>query len=254
MSYTKSTMKFKNIWEVSEYHTARYGAPGERRKEKRKITPEVMEKRNQYNRERMCRWKLLMYFAKNDYFVTLTFRTKERPPDMAEAKKIFREFYLKVKKQYKKRGEELRWIRNIEVGSRGAWHIHMAVNRIQDTDMIIRDAWKYGKVVNQLLYEKGQFRELAAYLVKTPKTNAALREADYSTSRNMPLPEPEKKIYRHWNMKEYMEPKDRESVDADYHIRIPKGFRLDKNSYHEGINPFTGYRYRNYTLVRNRRE
>lgn len=256
MSYTRSTMRFKNVWEVSEYHTARYGAPGQLRQEKKKPTPEIMEKRNQYNRERLARWRLRMYFGPNDYFVTLTFRAKERPPDMTAAKKIFRDFCLKVGKQYKKRGYEIRWIRNIEVGTRNAWHIHLVVNRVPDTDIIIREAWPYGKVINQLLYERGEFRELAAYITKTPKTDSSLRETNYSTSRNMPLPEPEKKVYKHWKTwREFKKPEDRDAVDADYHVRIPKGFYLDKESYHEGINPFTGYKYRTYTLIRiNRRD
>lgn len=255
MSVTKTTMKFKNVWEVAEYHTAKYGAPGQKRQKKKKPTPEMMAKRNQYNRERLTRWRLLQYFAANDYFVTLTFGKKERPPDMETAKQLFRDFYMEVKKQYKKRGHEVRWIRNIEVGTRNAWHIHLVINRIPDTDIIIREAWPHGKVVNQLLYEKGEFRELAAYITKTPKTDSSLRETDYSTSRNMPLPEPEKKVYKHWGTwKAFEEPKDREAVDTDYNVRIPKGFYLDKNSYHEGINPFTGYKYRTYTLIRLRRD
>ena len=131
-------------------------------------------------------------------------------------------------------------MRNIEVGTKGAWHIHIIVNRIPDTDIILREAWEHGKVVSQLLYEKGEFAELAAYITKTPKTDPKLRESSYSTSKNLPLKEPEEKVYRHWK--------------TFHKIRIPEGYYLDKESYHEGINPVTGYKYRTYTLLEIRKK
>lgn len=251
MSYTKILRKTKKVIEVSEYHSARYGAPGQLRSKRKKPTPELIEKRNQYNRERTARLKMNEHMEKNDYYVTMTFTVEARPPDMDTAKLIFREFREKVSKEYKKRGSQFKWMRNIEVGTKNAWHIHMVLNRIQDTDIILREAWPHGKVIMQLTYEKGSFRELAAYITKTPKTDKRLREASYSASRNMPLPEPVKRIYKHWKTwKEFIYPEDRDPLDTDYHVRIPKGYYLDKDSYHEGVNPFTGYKYRTYTLVK----
>lgn len=255
MSYIQSVTKLENVWEVSQYHTGRYGAPGQERQKKKKPTPEMMEKRNQYNKERLARMKMQQYIQENDYFATFTFEKSRRPPDMDTAVEIFRALRIVIKKEYNKRGHEAYWFRNIEVGTKGAWHVHMVINRIPDTDLILRKAWKYGKVICQLTYEKGNFRELAAYITKTPRTDPRLREASYSTSRNMPLPEPEKTVYKHWKTwKIFVEPEDREAMESDYHVRIPKGFYLDKDSYHEGVNPFTGYKYRTYTLIRiNRR-
>lgn len=240
MAYKKKTYKFRNAIEIEEYHTARYGAPGQERQDKRNPTPEQMERQNQYNREKKARRKLREHFDVNDYFSCLTYRKEERPPDMATAKKHFTDFMKEVRKQYKKRGAPVKWMRNIEVGTKNGWHIHIIINRIPDTDIILKNAWKYGKVKNELLYEKGEFAELAAYITKTPKTDSRLQEADYSASRNLPIPKPEEKIYRHW--KTWKEP------------RIPKGYYLDKNSYHEGKNPVTGYKYRTYTLIRTQRE
>lgn len=243
MGYKKKEMRFKYAREVMEYHTARYGAPGQKRIKRKKHTPEQMEQINRLNRERIARWKLREHFDVNDYFSALTYRKEERPSGMSGAKEDFRKFIRIVRKEYKKRGMELKWMRNIEVGTRGAWHVHIIVNRIADTDLILKKAWKKGKVINQLLYEKGEFASLAAYITKTPKTDQRLQESHYSASRNLPLRDPIEKTYRHWKTW-----KDIEKV------RIPEGFYLDKDSYVEGINPFTGYKYRRYTLLRVRRE
>ena len=114
-------------------------------------------------------------------------------PDVQAAKKDWSEALKIIRREYKKRGEQLFWMRNIEVGTKGAWHIHLAINRIPDTDVILKKAWTKGKVVNQLLYEQGEYKELAAYITKTPRTDNRLRESNYDASRNMPLPEPKEK-------------------------------------------------------------
>ena len=241
MAYKKKIYRFKNAIEVEEYHTGRYGAPGQKRQKREKPTPEQVERINQRNKEKTCRRRLRAHFDVNDYFTDLTYAKNARPPDMDTAKKHFRDFIRIIRKEYRKRGEDLKWIRNIEVGRRDAWHIHIVVNRIADTDIILRKAWRHGRVVNELLYEKGEFKDLAAYITKTPQTDSRLRETSYSTSRNLPIPVPEERIYNRWK-----------TWSAE--PRVQKGFYLDRESCHEGINPITGYRYRVYTLLRYKRE
>lgn len=236
MAWKKKTYRFKNAIEIEEYHTARYGAPGQERQEKKKATPEQMKKRNQYNKEKLARRKLRTHFEVNDYYSDLTYRREERPPDMETAKEQFRKCLRRIRKEYKKRGHELKWMRNIEVGTKGGWHIHIVINRIPDTDIILAKAWEYGKVINELMYKKGEFAKLAAYITKTPDTDTRLKESSYSASKNLQVEEPEQKVYKHWKV--WKEPK------------IPKGYYLDKESYHEGVNPVTGYKYREYTLIR----
>ena len=241
MAYKKKTYRFRNAIEVEEYHTARYGAPGQRRLKKKKPTPEQIEKINQINKEKNCRHKLRANFDINDYFVTLTYTKDNRPEDMDAAKEDFKKLIRYLRKAYRKRGQELKWIRNIECGTRNAWHVHMVINRIQDTDTILAAGWCHGHILNQLLYQKGEFRELAAYITKTPRNDSRLKEASYSTSRNLPVPEPEEKTYirfRTWKEEPVIE----------------KGFYMDKDSFYEGENPVTGYPYRIYTLFRIKRE
>ena len=157
MAYKKKTWEFRRAIEVMEYHTARYGAPGQKREKRKKPTKEDMEKVNQYTKERKARHRLRTYFYKNDYFSCLTYRVDARPPDMQAAKRDWSEALKIIRREYKKRGEQLFWMRNIEVGTKGAWHIHLAINRIPDTDVILKKAWTKGKVVNQLLYEQGEY-------------------------------------------------------------------------------------------------
>lgn len=236
MAVTKKVYRFRNASEVEEYHSGRYGAPGQKREKKEKPTSEQMKRVNQKNKEKRCRRKMRRWMDRNALWVTLTYEPKQRPPDMKAARKQFSDFRKKVWRQYRKRGCVLRWFRNIEVGTKNAWHIHMLVNRIPDTDIIIADAWPYGTVDMSPCHKRGSFRRLAAYLTKTPETEPRLKESDYDASRNMPLRAPETKQLKRWRSRD--------------EIRIPKGFYLEEDSYHEGINPVTGLLYRQYTLLR----
>lgn len=241
------TFKKGEIIEVNEFHDGSYGAPGKSRKEKKKPTPEEMQRVNHMNKVARCRHKLLEYFTAGDTFATLTYTPRNRPQDMDEALKHFEKVRKAVKREYGKRGEEAYWIKNIEQGTRGAWHIHMIINEIGDTASILKEAWPYGGTyiveikLNDNLYDE-DFTKLAEYMTKDENTREKkangewgkprVRQSSYSTSRNMPLKEPEVKKLKRW--KEEPRPK--------------KGYVIIK--VHEGINPATGCRYRRYTMVR----
>lgn len=236
--YKRLTYIFEDSIEVYEYLDGKYGAPGERRGEKKKLTPDQIKKRNQWNRERKARHKLKTWFKENDYLALFTYKKKERPTDIKKAKADFSKAMREIRREFRKKGYEVRWLRNIEVGPRGAWHIHVVVNRIPDADLILKKAWKHGNVTFKHLYEEGGFAELAGYITKTPETanryNEILVETSYSASRNLPVAEPKKKRFTRW----IKEPKEK------------KGFYIDKSTYHEGTNQTTGYKYRYYTMYR----
>ena len=131
MAYKKKIHTFNNAIEIEEYHTGRYGAPGQQRVEKKKATPEQVEKRNQWQKEKIARHRLRTYFKVNDYFTDLTYRIESRPNNMREAMVHFSKFIRKVRTKYRKKGYELFWQKNVELGTKGAWHIHIIINRIQ---------------------------------------------------------------------------------------------------------------------------
>lgn len=240
MGYIRKWWSTPNGRVVEEYHSGRLPPPGGR-ESRRRATPEEMARANQRQKERNTQLLLMNNFSVNDYWITLTYRKEERPEDMQQCKKQFRRFIGAVRKEYRQQGEELKWIRNIEKGSRGGWHIHLVVNRIRDTDLIIRRAWTYGGVHHALMYQEGGFRKLAEYLSKTIRlkdheTGEDIRESSYSTSRNLARPPAHK---QEMSGRTFEQRK----------IRIPAGFYLDKESLFEGVNRYTGYPYRYYTLL-----
>lgn len=239
MAHRKKTYRHRggDILEVMEYHDGRYGAPGQPRQKRRKATAEEIRRVNQYNKRMRCWRKLINYFGEGDFYMTLTFRKEERPKDMEEAKGIWRKFLRELRKAYKKAEMPFRWIRNIEVGSRNGWHIHVVLKRIPDLDAIVAKLWKFGRAVSERIYLQGDMRDLAAYMTKTPETDRRQRETDYDASRNMPIPEPKKTVLRGKN------------ADLTKKIRVPKGYVLDEASVVRGVNPW-GYMYRHYLLRR----
>lgn len=252
MATKRKTYRFRNkeIIDVEEFHDGNYGSPGMGRIKKRKPTKEQMQLVNAMNKAKRCRQRMLAYFNTGDCFTTWTYAVRERPPDMATALKHFQKAIRTVRTEYRKRGYELFWIRNIERGTKGAWHIHLLVNRIPETVSILEKVWRYGGTyaieVKKSEYCDEDFTKLANYMTKDEHTREKmengelskprLKEANYNTSRNMPLPEPEVDKLVRWKR----EPKPK------------KGYYIAK--IHEGINPVTGYKYRSYTMIRlNRR-
>lgn len=242
MGYTKKYWNTQIGKVVEEYHTAAQPPPGGRRG-KRAPTPEEMEKANQRQKHRKAQLLLMNNFRADDYFITLTYRPDERPADLQECQRQFRNFIARLRRAYEKSGEQLKWIRNIEVGNRGAWHIHFVVNRIRDTDILIRRNWRYGHPKSVLMYEEGGFRKLADYMTKASAGLPPGQKGDcYSHSRNLVMPKEHKREVK-GNIV------SRGKFRA---IRIPDGYYLDKESLYEGINAYTGYPYRYYVLLRTR--
>ena len=233
------------VLDIDEFHDGRYGGPGGKREKKREVTPEQMKEANHRTKVKNCQRRMLQYFRAGDCFATLTYAVQNRPATMEQAVDDFRKAWRKVRSEYKKRGKELFWIRNVERGTKGAWHIHILINEVGDTATILQKAWKKGGVyietVKQNKWYDVSFGKLAEYMTKDGDTQEEkedgtlakpkLKEASYNHSRNMPLPDPEKKYLKRW--KEEVKP--------------PKGYYIA--DYYEGINPKTGYKYRRYTLI-----
>ena len=216
------TFRKGDILEVKEYHDGRYGARGLPREKKRKPTPEQMAVVNAMNKAETARHRLL----------------------------DFTNLISKLRTRYKKEQIELRWIRNIEKGTKGAWHVHMVITGCRDTIRWVEECWPHGGIYAEQLekskYYEEDFSQLASYITKNEKVGEKredgkrdkprLSESSYSTSRNMPLKPPKKKKLARW-------PKE---------IKQKNGYYIAKS--YEGINPATGFKYRRYTLIRlNRR-
>lgn len=238
MAFKRDIYETGNEKEIVEYHSARFCAPGEPRTRNRKPSPEVLRKSNQRRKEKRCSRMVKKYFNDDDYALTFTYEKDKRPKDMAECKKHFRKFYTDLRKEYGKRYYELFWIRNIEVGPRGSWHIHMVVNRIEGADWIIKELWPYGGVYFQYLktdyYDKG--KDIGEYIAKSEiSAPEKITESSWSHSRNVREVEPKTQAIGRSTFRKELKP--------------PKGWYLDKESEYEGLT-VTGYPYRTYTFRR----
>lgn len=223
------------VIEVEECHNGRYGAPGMKRAKREKPTPEQIAKQNQWRKERDIRRLLETNFDEYDYWLTLTYRIGNRPPDMAQAKKQVQKFLRQMRDAYKIRGQPLKYIVVTEIGSRGGIHHHIVLNRTEGGDKLVTKYWPYGGANITLLRGKGEYRKLADYIAKQPGDNA-VKEKWYSRSRNLQKPRVEKQVMR------------RRTFSRE--IRVPKGYYLDKDSVFQGENRVTGHPYRYYSLVK----
>lgn len=230
-------------------YAGKYGAKGEKREKRQKPTPEQIKKQNQANREKKMRRLIKANFRKNDLWCTLKYPEGKRKT-LEEVKKDLSRFLCTLRRVYGKQNVPLKWVRRIEIGSRGGIHIHLLVNRLPrlQIDAIIQEKWNHGRVNYTNVYEAGGMKQLASYLVKQPdeaeeEQLSLFEEAErkelisYSTSRNLKRPEPTReKIYSHRTVRKLVEQGPTPT----------KGYVVDPDSILAGINRYTGMSYYQY--------
>lgn len=166
--YKRDIYKFSDSDEYEYTALYNYGAKGERRKKRKKPTPEQMARQNQINRENKMRRLLKANFKRGDWWMTLNYPKGTRK-SMEEVREDLGKFTRNVAAAYKRRGYQFKWVYRIEVGEQGGVHIHMVCNRIPDSDLILMKRWKkYGTINYKHIYEKGGMKKLANYIVKQP--------------------------------------------------------------------------------------
>jgi hypothetical protein len=248
--YWEDSYKFKDSTEYEYKFAGNYGAKGEKREPKRKATPEQVRKQNQKNRENYMRRKIKANFAEHDVWATLK-HPKGAKLTAGQIKEEWTGFISTLRKLYRKAGHELKWINRMEIGSQGGAHIHVLVNRIDGTDLMLQECWTHGRVYYASLYEEGGYKDLAEYIVKQPDGQACrqlslLPEQErktfvrYSCSRNLIIPRPDRKKYTHWTMRKIL-------ADGP---KAKEGYYIDRDSIVQGVNAFTGMSYLHYTEVK----
>lgn len=246
--YRLKVFRFKKSIDYEYSFAGNFGAKGEKRQARKKVTPQQIETQNQRNREKKM-WRLLRAnFEEGDLWVTLKYFKGERPP-VEEVKKDISTLLRKMRAAYKARDEDLKFIYRMEIGELGGIHIHIVMNRIGDTDKILVKYWK--KPINITpLYSTGELRQLAGYIVKqeeeADRQLTLFDESDrkkllsVSSSRNLIRPEPEKKEYTRRTMRKILEQGP---------VPTP-GYYIDVDTVYSGINPYTGESYFGYTEVK----
>lgn len=259
--------------EVIIRYPGRTGAKGEKRAQRRRRTPEEIERQNQTNKENNLRRKIVLNFKAGDLWCTLkypagTIKTAD------ELKADWNDFRRRLSREYRKAGHEMKFIYRLEIGKNGGAHIHVLVNRIPKAETLIDAAWIHGRVYRASVYEEGGCEQLADYIAKKDATLERLREEKkrlegqtegqielfprktleeinaqitersklraFGCSRNLKKPEDVKTVtkYSHWTI--------RALFDGDL-PKASKGFIVDKDSVYIGVNPFTGLSYVRYT-------
>ena len=240
-------------WIEHEYkYAGNFGKKGEKRQKKIKLTPEQVKLYNRIHKAKTIRRTIGLNFRPSDYWVTLTYKNG-KGKDIAQVKHDTKNFRDRLGRAYKKAEAELKWMQVIEIGKRGGLHIHMVLNRIEGTDLLVTKNWWYGHPFFKPLYEEGQYEQLSHYMAKLPpeedaahpdkKWEERLQELtddnySYSTSRNLVRPEPEeRKKYTRRTMERAIKEGPKPTP----------GYYIDKDSIRIGVNKITGWSYMYYT-------
>lgn len=222
--------------EIQRYAYGLFGAPGKKRSKRGKQT-EQSRKKNKKQRGRYIQRLMLANFKPGDLHVILQHRKEDRPETFEDGKNRLKAFLRRIRKYYKDRGYECKYIAVTERGKRRAvLHHHIILEAIDENAMhtlpAITACWD-GYVKTSVLYEDGNFEQLAEYLVKA-EGKEECEGASYSRSRNLKEPVVEKKTVfrRGWD----------ETPTA------PEGWKI--TGLVNKINPYTGKPCQRYFLKR----
>lgn len=199
------------------YHEEKLPSGNHRKKRagRRSITPAAVEKNNQ----RLAVKKVWMLLAENFdstcSHMTLTYAGDA--PDKEGAQKELRKFMRRLRREFRKQGQELKAIYVTEYENHRIHH-HIVLNST-DEEMVKR-VWGRGLVITRRLDDSGDYHDLADYMVKeTEKTfrlDDAVEKQRYGRTRNLVMPVVKREVIAMPDMDEdptpirgYYVPKDR---------------------------------------------
>ncbi|WP_312644007.1 hypothetical protein [Hydrogenoanaerobacterium sp.] len=222
--------------EIYKTQSSRYGynIP---RKENTGNTPEAVQKNNQRLAEDTLRQLINENFKHGDLHTTLKFFPPQRPKDPKEAQKHVQKWIRRMQTRLKKLEIEFKYIYAVEIGKKGAVHIHVIMNYVDIR--IVRELWTHGTIYFVPLYSEGQYRELANYIIK--QTSEMYKQKGwtgrrYTPSKNLSKPKVEK---RRVNAKTWRE-----------EPKPPKGYIFDSTfPLENGVCEVTGLTYQRYGLI-----
>lgn len=239
--YRHREIRAGDTLEVIETFPGRIGS-GFTREGYKGSTPLSVEKYNEKLRIRELTRLINENFGEDDYHLVLTYEKGKRP-DADTAKTYARQFTRKLTALYRKRGEELRFVKVHAFGERGALHHHFIINNADKVKVKeINELWPYSKKPQYFaMYEGGDYSSLAAYLVKQCKTGLGdgekLNSKAWSCSRNLRKPQ----VIRDKEINKIMwkEPPQAKA-----------GYFIDTDSIDAGVNEFNGRPYLFYRQIR----
>lgn len=237
--------------EVEKYYSYHYGKKWVRSEYKAPST-EAVKKSNKRQAVKKLRRLLNANFKDGeDCLITCTFREEDRPKTYSELLKIAQLFVRRLRKEYKEYNYPLKYVYVLEKGrgrkgdgSDGALHIHMVVS--WNHALIFARCWTWGyppKV--EILGSEGQYSRIAEYFMKYSNTTEAVAQEQgekvgraWYPSKNLIRPTVKKKVVPAMTFRETP--------------KVPKGYRLDKDSERSGVSELTGMPFYGYTVIRMR--
>lgn len=240
MPYFKTVIVAGKTIEVYKGYTRKLG-DHRPRSGRKKPTAEEMEKVNQKNAEARLRRLINANFGYGDFHLVLTYRPELRP-EPASAKNNIIKFIRKLRAEYKKLGEDLKYIHVTEYKTT-AIHHHLIINDVDNKNIskLVRKLWEYGNPKFTSLDGTGQYKRLAEYLIKetskTFKSHEGGHMQRYSCSRNLKKPVSKTTVIK--NAKRWSQTP-----------KAKKGYYIDKETVENGISLWTGRPFQRYTMIK----
>lgn len=271
---------YKSPWGIEHViqYKGVYGGKHEKRADHEKVSKDQIRRQNQKNKENRVRRTIQLNFKPGDWWLTLKYPKGTRKP-MEEVVSDFRDFIGRMRRRYGKLGVQMKYMYRIEIGKRGGIHVHVVMNRLADPrgDLLISDAWTRARSATPIedmledglcpadglahldhVRAVGNGKELAEYLVKeqpevledgTRLSRDEMKQASkYGSSRNLLRPAPEVKTYNHWTLRTLLD-LGAEGMNTKKNRYRTEGYAVDKDTWVQGVNPYTGLSYLCYFEV-----
>ena len=242
MPYMKEICVAGRTLEVRKYYNFHTPPPGEHRGKKETPTPERIRKANYRKAETDLRRLINANFTDEGYSVTLTYRKGEEPRSIEDLRKDTTVYLKKLTAATKKKGMILKYVYVLGAG-RHRRHSHIVMQGMDLED--VSTLWTKGHVSMTRLYSDGDYRELAAYLMKNAEETREQEKHQgikphrrHNTSHNLVKPRVRKEKI---SAREFRK-----------NPRIPKGYQLIKDTVAAGVSDLTGMPYLSYTLIKDK--
>ena len=198
-------------------------------------TPEKVQEVNQRMAERELSMILNYNFSGGDIHAVLT---HARIPSNEEAHKALDKMIRDCRRAMKKAGKVFKAVTATEYKHKRIHH-HFICN-LRDIEMLAK-LWDKGHVKIAILDDSGDYRRLAAYIIK--ETSKTFRDPDAFSKR------------RFNRTRSVVMPISKvEEVSASWLVEDPKPIKdyyIDRDSIYHGMNPFTERPYVEYVMIAN---
>ncbi len=193
MPYLRRTTRAGDFMEVENYFSYRHGGR-KKRAPNWKPTGEAVKKANGKRSRRWLSLLIMQNFGRDDWRVDLTYAGDEPTPE--EAAKRLKAFIRKLRKVYKAKGKELKYIYSTEYKGHRIHH-HLLINNEGITRADIEVCWEWSRIrYNCMRPYDGELEDaqnVAYYFTK--ETNETIHEEGsqqkwrWVSSRNLEKPD-----------------------------------------------------------------